>query len=335
MKMGRLTIASLAALMLGASFVASAPPPGPQDPPNPAGQLPPKKMKSSNTEAHPEDANIPVPAAQPALDDNTIAAVRHALQIPDSEELDFVWDQEVGGYTLTRDHAKGVSASARASGTDLKQKIETTAPTAETKGGGKGGGGDSNASQEGNAFIPPVDPNLWTNPLLWIGVAIILAGVGVFSLSGMPIVNGLQLRRPAFVLWIVGIAFVCGAAWPNFAKFWIGAGCLVAICFYIWSEIQERRNKATATTTTQVFDRVIAGVQKGKEYAAEAADKLREQVAILEKHNPGSGAPALALIDELQSAFIDALSEKTDTFDRKFIDTRKEANKLGRFNPGQ
>lgn len=173
------------------------------------------------------------------------------------------------GSTEKRQTSEGVGSGARATGGQLNQQIDTSAPGATL--GDQSATGGSLASR---LRLVPVEQAA-SNPLLWVGIAAGLAAIACLYFG---------LRRLAFYLGLAAAAFIAAAMLPKLAVVLICGVALVIGGVLIWSEHNRQSLGTTLETVMRgVEDAPSAVRQETKRFIRKRMDTVPKAVKVIDK----------------------------------------------------
>lgn len=169
-----------------------------------------------------------------------------------------VFEYESDGGRLRRtDAASGTGPGLSTSSDEAAASFDTSAPAVGIN--GTTGTGGSGATE----FTLRTVGGAARNPLLWVGIVAVLAGLACFYFG---------LRRAGTYLVLGGGGFVIAAMLPGWAWLIIAGVCGVGVIVYVWSERDARRS-------TEAARAVVAGVADLKRLDEVAYARVKAAVA--------------------------------------------------------
>jgi len=224
-------------------------------------------------------SSIGLAQPQPSLTPAQQEQITSLLQLPPGSSITLEQIRDGGSITIDEE-ATGTGAALRASGDQIVQDHDATAPTASLGGGRDARGSDTSSSVSARSV------NLWGNPLLWLG----LAGLLVAGLSTMvrpPTFPVAIPMRATMTIALLSASLVAAALFPGIMLFIVaGAGALL-VGAYLYREFKGRKAETKAAEGelhSQTLRSVAAGIadfklaakdQSVTSVAPEAWEKLK------------------------------------------------------------
>lgn len=208
--------------------------------------------------------------------------IRQLLNLPPGSKVEFETSRTV-------DEGQGTGAGVTTSADEIASSFSGSAPTVTLPGKGSATGGDAISDVTAKAA------NLMGNPLLWVGILLIV-GAGV----------ALYLRLPQRVAWIAGLtgaAFVAAALFPGLMLFIIGGAVIAIAGPYVYREWKAKQTEgakassdASSTKYREGLRAVVGGVSELKKAMPDAYAKVKELIEA--QADPGD----FETIDEIKAA---------------------------------
>lgn len=177
--------------------------------------------------------------------------------------------------------ARGKGSSISTSADEVAAKHKAESPTASLPGGIGASGGGSDTNTEGKGI-----------PFPYVSLMFGVAALAALGFAGWSAYRGSM--RGAVVAGVIALFCTGAAVVPQFAGPIVLIAALVAVGFYVWSEIQNRqhveaaRAAGEAITSPQLSEEARRQVLAAFHQAADQAD-----IATLNKLNHRDGLPSL------------------------------------------
>jgi hypothetical protein len=211
--------------------------------------------------------------AQNSLTQEQQEVIRQALKLPagSSITLEQTTTRD-GGFFKMEEEATGLGAGLNARGEKIVSDFNAGAP-------------ESNLSGKGNAVGTSIasstsvlgSSNLWSNPLLWVGIVLVLASAGSMAIRPPTFPVAIPIRA-TLVTASVGIAFICAVLFPTFSLFIVAVGVLAVAAPYVYREFANQRI-AKQADEAQVSHNALRSVAAGiSDFKAIAADPKQSHI---------------------------------------------------------
>lgn len=206
---------------------------------------------------------------QSALTPEQQEAVRQALGLPPGSTvtLEHTTTKD-GGSLKIEEEATGEGASLRARGEKIASDFNAGAPGANlgTKGAATGGTTETSNDVKGSS-------NLWANPLLWVGVALILLATASLVVRPPTFPVAIPIKATLVVAG-AGCAFLASALFPVATLFIVGGVALVVVGLYLYREFTTQtlgQQAAKGEKSHKALRSVAAGISDFKKLAQDPA----------------------------------------------------------------
>lgn len=190
---------------------------------------------------------------------------------PPGSTVRFEFESDEGSHRVD-EQAHGTGAGLSTTSDEAAAKFNTSAPGATLPGIGSTGG-----SLESSLSVQTLK-GASSNPLLWIGIAgIVAAGVAIY----------LGIRRAALICGIGGAGFIVAAMLPAWAWVVLAAVGVIAGSVYLLAEYQHKSVKDTTQTLLKTIEGQPIHVRKQiKDAMAIAApDAVKSTIRKLKRHS--------------------------------------------------
>lgn len=208
-------------------------------------------------------------AGQSALTPEQQEAVRQALGLPPGSTvtLEHTTTKD-GGSLKIEEEATGEGAALRARGDKIVSDFNSSSPGANLGTKGAATGGDTQTKNEVKGA-----PNLWTNPLLWVGVALLLLATASLVVRPPTFPVAIPIKATLVVAG-AGCAFLASALFPVATLFIVGGVALVVVGLYLYREFTTQSlsiKAAKGEKSHKTLRSVAAGVSDFKKLAQDPA----------------------------------------------------------------
>ena len=207
--------------------------------------------------------------AHPTLSPDQQEAVRQALGLPPGSTvtLEQTLTKDGGSFHI-EEEATGEGAALRARGEKIASDFNAGAPGANlgTKGAATGGTTETSNVVKGSA-------NLWANPLLWIGIFLILLSAASLAIRPPTFPVPIPIKATLVVAG-TGVAFLASALFPVATLFIVGAAVLVVVGLYLYREFTTQKlgeKAARGEKSHEALRSVAAGISDFKKLAQDPA----------------------------------------------------------------
>lgn len=219
-------------------------------------------------------------------------AIQRAFDLPPGSEVEVEITNRDGGALRTSNEGRGVGAGAVAEGDKLSDSFNGTPPSVGFGADGSQIASGGGAARTASASALKLPPNLWGNPLLWVGLACLgAAGFGFYA----------GLRRLGLIAGVAGLGLVTAAVFPVVLLFAAAAVAAALLVPYVYAEWKKRQAEQSGKSSMEALRAVVAGVED-------------------------PSVPA-----EAQKAVKAAVAKEADAADRAAIDEVKRSDKVGKY----